>query len=424
MSQLNIDHGMHTYFGGSADEVYYGDVRCEYFAYQDDIMKPSAGVNEAQAGNIKIADMLEEKGLEAHPEKTGFMVFGAKGYKDKINKQLENSPLYMGDIKVKQKVSDRYLGQILHTDGVRASCAATIKSREGKITGATFEIQSIVETFKMQAIGGLMAAWELWERALVPSLLSGAGTWMGITSMEEDKLDRLQDFFWRVMLRVPDSCPKVALRSETKMIGMKYRIWQEKLLLMKRIQNQSLDVLSRKILEEQKSHDWPGLSKEVTTICEQIGLSDINDNDISVTMIKKAVLNHHYEGLKTQIGNSKKMMKHKEDDITDVQSYLKGKSVDNARMAFRIRSEMVKDIRGNFKDKFKRNGGEAALQCQECLFGILETQSHCLICPKWTEIRNGLELDKIEGMVVFFQRLLVERSKEKIGSQGAAQTVS
>ena len=136
------------------------------------------------------------------------------------------------------------------------------------------------------------------------------------------------------------------------------------------------------------------------------------------------MLNHHYEGLKTQIGNSKKMMKHKEDDITDVQSYLKGKSVDNARMAFRIRSEMVKDIRGNFKDKFKRNGGEAALQCQECLSGILETQSHCLICPKWKDIRNGLELDKIEGMVVFFQRLLVERSKEKIGSQGAAQTVS
>ena len=31
----------------------------------------------------------------------------------------------------------------------------------------------------MQAIGGLMAARELWERALIPRLLSGAGTFIG-----------------------------------------------------------------------------------------------------------------------------------------------------------------------------------------------------------------------------------------------------
>ena len=54
VSQLNLDHGMKSYFSGSADEIYYGDVRCEYFAYQDDIGKPSAGVNQAQAANVKM----------------------------------------------------------------------------------------------------------------------------------------------------------------------------------------------------------------------------------------------------------------------------------------------------------------------------------------------------------------------------------
>ena len=94
------------------------------------------------------------------------------------------NPLSLGDFPVKRKENDRYLGQILHTDGVRASCAATISDREGKIKGAIFEVQSIVEDFKMQAIGGMMAAWVLWERALVPSLLSGAGAWTGITSTD------------------------------------------------------------------------------------------------------------------------------------------------------------------------------------------------------------------------------------------------
>ena len=86
-----------------------------------------------------------------------------------------------------------------------------------------------------------MAAWELWERAMIPSLLSGAGTWTWITSNEEDKLDKIQDFFWRVMLRVPESCPRVALRAETRMISMKHRIWQEKVLLLRRIKRQNAD---------------------------------------------------------------------------------------------------------------------------------------------------------------------------------------
>ena len=104
-------------------------------------------------------------------------MFGSKSYKDKVNAQLKTNPLYLGDFQLKRKESDRYLGQILLTNGVRASCEATIKDREGKIKGATFEVQSIVEDFKMQAIGGMMTAWELWERAMIPSLLSGAGTW-------------------------------------------------------------------------------------------------------------------------------------------------------------------------------------------------------------------------------------------------------
>ena len=82
-----------------------------------------------------------------------------------------------------------------------------------------------------------MAAWELWEKALVPSLLSGAGTWIGEASRAINLCDNIQHFFWRVVLRVPESCPKLALRCETGMIGMKWRVWLEKVTLLVRIQN-------------------------------------------------------------------------------------------------------------------------------------------------------------------------------------------
>ena len=221
--------------------------------------------------------MFKEKGLEAQTDKACFVVFGSTEYKDKINEQLEENPLMLGDFPVKRKEKDRYLGQILHTNGVQASCAATIDDRVGKIKGATFEVQSIVEDFKMQAIGGMMAAWVLWERALVPSLLAGAGTWTGISSIEVDKLDGLQDLFWRVMFRVPESCPRIALRAETRMMSMKHRIWQYKLLLLKRIKGQSHETLSGKIWNEQWRNKWPGLAKEVSDICKEIGILDINN---------------------------------------------------------------------------------------------------------------------------------------------------
>ena len=111
------------------------------------------------------------------------------------------------------------------------------------------------------------------------------------------------------------------------------------------------------------------------------------------------------------------MEKVKDGDFRKVQDYLFGKSIDNTRMAFKIRCEMVEEIKGNFKDKYKRQGGEEALICQDCDCGDVQTQSHCLVCPKWNDIRTGLELDRIDDMVKFFQQLLRERMDNKTGSE-------
>ena len=45
------------------------------------------------------------------------------------------------------------------------------------------------------------------------------------------------------------------------------------------------------------------------------------------------------------------MLKHNDEDFGEVQEYMRIKSVDYCRMAFRIRCEMVPEIKGNFKDK-------------------------------------------------------------------------
>ena len=92
-------------------------------------------------------------------------------------------------------------------------------------------------------------------------------------------------------------------------------------------------------------------------------------------------------------------MKHKDEDFSKPQSYLNEKSVENSRMAFRIRSEMVQDIRGNYKDMYRRQGGEQALVCQDYLSNKIETQSHCLRCPKWENLR--VKQDRRHGCLHF-----------------------
>ena len=121
--------------------------------------------------------MFQEKGLEAHPDKTCFIVFGSENFKRKINEQLNANPLQLGNFMVNRRVSDRYLGQFCTQMELRQ-----VWMQQFLIEQVALREQfskSIIATFEMQAIGGIMTGWELWERALLPSLLSGAGTWMG-----------------------------------------------------------------------------------------------------------------------------------------------------------------------------------------------------------------------------------------------------
>ena len=211
-SALNLDRGLQQYFSGSSTETYYGNVRVEYSAYQDDIAKPSKGVREAQGHLTKMSYLFEEKGLEAHPEKTKYIYFrGNKKDQEMVEEELKQMPMKFGEVFcIKQSKEEKYLGQMLHEDGPAASVAATVTSRAGRCKGAVFEIRSVIEEFSMQALGGMDAAKILLEKALLPSLLHGAGNWIGMTKRTEDDCDAIIYLFWRVILKVPESTPKIS----------------------------------------------------------------------------------------------------------------------------------------------------------------------------------------------------------------------
>ena len=64
------------------------------------------------------------------------------------------------------------------------------------------------------------------------------------------------------------------------------------------IRKQKEEGLSRAVLEEQISMGWPGLAREVTNICNQIGLPDACREDVDKTEVSEAILFYNLKILK------------------------------------------------------------------------------------------------------------------------------
>ena len=109
------------------------------------------------------------------------------------------------------------------------------------------------------------------------------------------------------------------------------------------------------------------------------------------------------------------------------QPYMHEKSISVGRTAFKIRCHMIQDIPGNFKNKFRRRGGgeNEGLVCTHCREEVVMDQAHCIVCPAWEDIRQGLDMREILDLVKFFQRMLdkldKEKKKKKKGSAGSAR---
>ena len=406
VSAANLDMGLQKAFNSCPEVLRFGgDIRIQPLSYQDDVGSICSNVNMARIQATKMAKMIKEKGLEAHKEKSGILILGSKAFRKKTEKELENNPINFGKFNLMIKNNDKYLGQIIESN-LTDSALATVNERQGRIKGAAIEVKAIVEDFTMQTMGGLAAAWELWERAIVPSLLSGAGTWLGEISSTIKLCNKIQDFYWRVVIKVPESCPKIALRCETYMTDMKWRIWQEKCLQLVRIQNIEEGSLAKSVQQKAEANGWPGLGKEVTEICRQIGIRDINKYKVDKREIQKAIEKSHYEDMMEQLEGSKKLEDIKHCNFQQMQEYFNEKNIENSRLKFKIRTKMLEKIPGNFKNKYKHN--KEGLKCRFCTEDM--TQGHCIICPGRIELREGLDMENLDDLVIYFKSVIEDKA--------------
>ena len=84
--------------------------------------------------------MLKQKLLRANYDKSKYLILGRGNWKNKMIKELKETPLKMGDEILEKVVTEKYLGDIIHEKGCKESITATIKERMRKLIPKVEEI--------------------------------------------------------------------------------------------------------------------------------------------------------------------------------------------------------------------------------------------------------------------------------------------
>ena len=73
---------------------------------------------------------------------------------------------------------------------------------------------------------------------------------------------------------------------------------------------------------------------------------------------------------------------------------------------------MVEKVPGNFKNRYYYN--EAGVNCSSCKVEL--TQNHLTLCPARANMREGLDMSKLDDAVTYFRRYLSEVKNTERGA--------
>ena len=306
----------------------------------------------------------------------------------------------MGKI-IKEKTTEKWLGSIVNAAGIKESCVSTINERKFRTLNAINEIIAIVEDCRINRLGGLKCAKDIWEIAVLPALLNNS-EFFNINDPKIDKLlEDFQSILWRGLLQVPKSCPLPSLTYESNSLLLKYRIYSKILNLTKHIHSHDQQVLSKQIMDEQMSNNWSGLVKQAKICSDELNLSGLFDQQVTKSQfklkIKEACKKANDTELKRQIQLYKKMSAMK-DEISKGNTYFFKETIQNARTLFRFRVELF-EAKENFKNKYKNEG----FLCDSCESKI-DQNSHVLYCPSYTSLRKGKSLNSDSDLAQYLQK--------------------
>ena len=155
--------------------------------------------------------------------------------------------------------------------------------RYGRTFSAIIEVSSILDYYRIDTIGGLKFGLDIYEMAILPSLLINSDVWICIEEQTISRLEDLQKLMFRHLFAVPASTPTPMLRLDLGSLTMKERIHQNKLNFLHHLKSLGTESLASEIYRAQVKYDFPGLVKECRALLSIYDLPNIIDNETVFT---------------------------------------------------------------------------------------------------------------------------------------------
>ena len=94
-------------------------------------------------------------------------------------------------------------------------------------------------------------------------------------------------------------------------------------------------------------------------------------------------------------------------EIFETKDYLKNMTLENARTKFKLRTEML-NVKFNYKHMAQNE--KTLWQCDSCQTSI-ETQSHIMWCPAYSELRVGKNVNNDDDLIEYVKKVMKIREK-------------
>ena len=228
----------------------------------------------------------------------------------------------------------------------------------------------------------------------------------------EKKLNNMQNWFLRLVLRVGPGAPVESLRWDTALLDMGLLVWREKLMLLHHIRTLGEETLARRAYDEQRINNWPGLARETEDICVKLNIENVNvttmDSKNYRKLITKALHIENENRLRKGAENKEKCIRLKKETYGK-KSYLKDKNIRAARNHFRARFRMS-DFAGNYSKDNRFAKSSWFCKCKTSI----ESEVHLIEgkCETYSKIRQKYtDLENEDNLVAFFSDVLEERER-------------
>ena len=121
-------------------------------------------------------------------------------------------------------------------------------------------------------------------------------------------------------------------------------------------------------------------------------MTNANENIVTKKELTAALRQHDRKEIVEKFSNYKKLDKIVDDDPTVAKDYMEKKTLEDARMIFRLRTEMI-DVKDNMRNRYKKT----SVNCDACDLRVAESRLHAMSCP--VELQVGKDIRKDTDMV-------------------------